>query len=218
MRAHSTARSLGASLITLCAIVVIPGPTADAALCPNVEVLFARGTGEQPGIGYFGKAFVDSLRRKVVGKSIGTYAVDYPADYNFTTSTSAGAKDANVHVRAMAVKCPATRMVLGGHSQGAGVIDLITATNLRVLFLTPAPLPAAAARHVAAVVVFGNPSRNVPGLGPLNTISPQFASVAADMCATGDPFCSLGFNFFAHFSYVQNGMVDQAATFVASRL
>jgi cutinase len=193
-------------------------PAAAAALCPDIEVVFARGTGELPGVGYFGQAFVDSLRPQVGGRSVGVYAVNYPASWDYSNSASAGARDANAHVQYMAANCPNTKMVLGGMSQGAGVIDLITVGARTIWFFTPVPLPPEVADHVAALAVFGNPSRNVWGLGPLTAISPIYGAKAIDMCAPGDPYCSQGVNFLAHFSYLQNGMVSQAATFAASRL
>ena len=146
------------------------------------------------------------------------YAVNYPASYDFSKSASAGAAYASTRVQYMAANCPATRMVLGGISQGAGVIDLITMGQRTVWFFTPTPMPPGVADHVASVAVFANPSRDVPGLGPLTAISPLYGPKAIDMCATGDPICSQGINFFAHFVYPLNGMVSQAATFAASRL
>jgi cutinase len=193
-------------------------PSAAAAPCPDIEVVYARGTTEPPGVGYFGQAFVDSLRPKVGGRSVGVYAVNYPASWDFSNSASAGAGDASAHVQYMAANCPSTRMVLGGNSQGAGVIDLITIGAISVPDFTPAPMPPEVADHVAAVAVFGNPSRNMPGLGPLTAISPLYGPKTIDLCAPSDPYCSQGINFLAHLSYVQNGMVDQAATFAASRL
>jgi cutinase len=193
-------------------------PSAAGAPCPDIEVVFARGTGAPPGIGWLGQAFVDGLRPLVGGRSVGVYAVNYPATYDFSTSASAGASDASAHVQYMAANCPSTRMVLGGNSQGAGVIDLITIGATPVPGFTPVPMPPEVADHVAAVAVFGNPSRDVPGLGPLTAISPQYGPQTIDLCAPDDPFCSEGSNFLAHFAYVQNGMVSQAANFAASRL
>ena len=61
---------------------ILPGssaiPSASAA-CPQVEVIFARGRLESPGVGVLGNAFVSALRSKV-NKNIGVYAVRYPAD------------------------------------------------------------------------------------------------------------------------------------------
>ncbi|MDF2829267.1 MAG: cutinase, partial [Mycobacterium sp.] len=39
-----------------------PEPPPPPAACPDVEVVFARGTFEAPGIGNTGQAFVDALR------------------------------------------------------------------------------------------------------------------------------------------------------------
>lgn len=54
-------------------------PTAGADPCPDVEVVFARGTTEPPGAGGIGQAFIDSLRSQLGGRSVGVYAVNYPA-------------------------------------------------------------------------------------------------------------------------------------------
>ncbi len=54
--------------------------------------MFARGTDEPPGIGKVGKAFVEALRPMVKGKSISTYAVKYPATWDFMKA-AIGAND-----------------------------------------------------------------------------------------------------------------------------
>jgi cutinase len=218
MRAHLIARVLGAFVATTCVLSApLDLPSAAAAPCPDIEVVFARGTGEAPGIGSVGQAFVDALRSKVGERSVGVYAVNYPASSDVHNSISAGASDAGAHVQHMAANCPRTRMVLGGMSQGAGVIDLM-AISAPALGYTPPSIPPEVADHVAAAAVFGNPARNLPGGGPLTAISPLYGPKAIDLCAPGDPFCSAGTDFYAHLSYVQNGMVDQAADFAASRL
>jgi hypothetical protein len=117
----------------------------------------------------------------------------------------------------MATNCPSTQMVLGGMSQGAGVIDLI-AIAAPVWRIAPVPMLPEAADHVAAVTVFGNPSRDIPGGGPFTALSPLYGPKTIDLCAPGDPFCSQGNDLSAHLSYVQNGMVSQAATFADSAL
>ncbi len=86
--------------------------------------------------------------------------------------------------------CPDTKIVLGGMSQGAGVIDLITIGNRTIWFFRPAPLPDSMVDHIAAIAVFGNPSRDVSTLGPLTQISPLYGDRAIDLCANGDPYCS----------------------------
>lgn len=211
---------LSAAVVTtsVLAVSTVSAPVAAAESCPDVEVVFARGTSDRPGVGFVGKAFIDSLKWKLLGKKISTYAVDYPASWNFSKSTSAGAVDANKHVQYVAAVCPDTKIVLGGMSQGSGVIDLITIGNRKIWFFTPAPLPDAMVNHVVAVAVFANPARDQPLLGPLTEISPQYGHKSIDLCANGDPYCSRGLNYFAHYSYPWNGMVNDAATFVARRV
>ncbi|MCV7062075.1 cutinase family protein [Mycolicibacterium vaccae] len=220
MLARQVVRSLCAAVVTALALSLstAAAPVAGAVSCPDVEVIFARGTSDKQGFGPVGRAFVDAVKKKLPGKKVSAYAVNYPASWNFPKSTSAGAVDANKHVQYIAGMCPRTKIVLGGMSQGAGVIDLITIGNRRIWFFTPAPLPDAMVNHVAAVAVFANPSRDQPSLGPLTKISPLYGHKTIDLCADGDPYCSRGQNYFAHWSYPWNGMVDEAATFVANRV
>ncbi len=151
MSARNIARVLAVAVAmtsTLLSTLIDAGHAA-AGPCSDVEVVFARGTEEAPGVGGVGQAFVDSLRSQAAGRSLGVYAVNYPATYDFARSMPAGAGDARTHVESTVANCPNTKMVLGGYSQGAGVIDMTTDG-----------LPSQAAGHVAAVAVFGNPESN----------------------------------------------------------
>jgi cutinase len=226
--ARQIACVLGAAVVTalalLNAVVSVPSTLADP--CPDIEVVSARGSGDPPGVGWAGEAFVDSLRPQVGGRSVGVYAVHYPSTHvvtdpsndDLSTSASAGAKDASAHVQYTAANCPNTRMVLVGYSLGAAVIDVITSAGVPLpLGLVPAPMPPKVADHVAAVAVFGNPSTKAPGR-PLTAISPLYGAKAIDLCVPSDPICSDGENWSAHGQYVESGMVRQAATFAASRL
>jgi cutinase len=206
---------LGVALATWALIAVtVAIPSAAAEPCPDVELVFARGTGEAPGVGAIGQPFVDSLRAQSGAKSLGVYAVNYPATADFANSIANGANDASDHVQSAAANCPNTKVVLGGFSQGASVVDTITQT-----------MPPAIADHVAAVVVFGNPrsayAASLSGGAPLPVISPLFASKTIDLCVPDDPICAEPFNplaFFAHDSYAFNGMANDAAKFAAGRL
>jgi cutinase len=184
--------------------------TADA--CPDVQVVFARGTGEDPGVGTVGQAFVDSLRAQTSKRqSIAVYPVDYPASHDFLAATD-GANDASSFVQNVAITCPDTKIVLGGFSQGAAVIDIIAVAANPVLGFTD-PMPVDVADHVAAVAVIGNPSNRIKG--PLTTLSPLYGAKTIDLCNGADPVCSPGDDAAAHSLYVQSGMADQAATFAA---
>lgn len=217
MKLHRVVGGAALAVVAALAVAAVPAPLlsrAAAASCPDAEVVFARGTGEPPGIGVVGNAFVNSLRSQLPGKSVDAYPVDYPASYNFLQATY-GAGDVSDHVRQMASTCPETALVLGGYSQGAAVIDMVTATPVAGLSVTR-PLPADTVNKVAAVALFGNPSKRLGNM--LTVLSPQFAAKTIDLCSGSDPVCSDGRNWTAHTQYVQTGLTTQAAAFAANRL
>jgi cutinase-like protein len=204
------------------ALLVVPAltthmiPSASAA-CPPVEVVFARGRIEPPGIGILGNAFVSALRSKT-DKNVGVYAVRYPAD----TEVDIGANDMSAHIQDMANNCPNTRLVLGGYSLGAAVTDVVLAVPFDFFGFTN-PLPPGMDQHVAAVALFGNGSQ---WAGPITNFNPIYRDRTIDLCHGADPVCNPADpntwenNFSQHLAnaYVQAGMPNQAADFVASKL
>ena len=202
--------ALTAASVSGAALLSAVAPTAPAAAdgCPSVEVVFARGTNDTPGLGRVGNAFVSSLNNRVSG-SVGSYAVNYPASYDFGKAAD-GANDASGHIMYMVENCPGTRLVLGGYSQGAAVIDVVAAAPVPGFGFT-APLPPEAADHIAGIAVFGNPSAK---FGQPLTNSPTYGARTIDLCTDGDPICSGGNDRAAHTAYVP-GMTNQAAGFIA---
>jgi cutinase len=204
------------------ALLVVPAltthmiPSASAA-CPPVEVVFARGRIEPPGIGILGNAFVSALRSKT-NKNIGVYAVRYPAD----TEIDIGANDMSAHIQDMAKNCPDTRLVLGGYSLGAAVTDVVIAVPFDFFGFTN-PLPDGMDQHVAAVALFGNGSQ---WAGPITNFNPIYKDRTIDLCHGADPVCNPADpntwenNFSQHLAnaYVQAGMPNQAADFVAGKI
>ncbi|PEG38050.1 cutinase family protein [Mycolicibacterium agri] len=201
---------MGASAAAVVSSLIVV-PEVAAAPCPDAEVVFARGTTEPPGVGGIGQAFVDSLRSQVGGRSVGVYAVNYPASNDFSRSAPAGSADLAAHVQAMAANCPNTKMVLGGYSQGAAVVDLATSS-----------MPPDVADNVAAAAVFGGPRSSFADSlspGPLPSIGPLYTAKTIEMCVPNDPICfQNGWDMRAHGAYVQTGMVSEAAAFAASRI
>ncbi len=188
----------------------MPIGIASADDCPDIEVVFARGTNDSPGLGNVGGAFVDALRGKVGGRSVGAYAVNYPASFDFLAAAG-GANDASAHIQYMVDNCPNTRLVLGGYSQGAAVIDVISAVPIPAVGFNN-PLPPNVPDHVAAIAVFGNPSAK---LGLPLTVSPVWGGRAIDLCNADDAVCQTdGENMAAHRAYA-GGPTNQAADFVA---
>ncbi|WP_369804398.1 cutinase family protein [Mycobacterium sp. E2497] len=220
MKAHTLCGLICAALAPFWSLPV--APIAVAEPCPDVEVVFARGTNEPPGVGRIGQSFVDSLRSHVGGRSLGVYPVDYPATTDFPRAVD-GISDAGAHVQHMAVSCPRTRMVLGGYSQGAAVMGFVTESAVPDgvhLVQALQPMPAEVANHVAAVALFGTPSNQFMSIinEPPVTIGPPYAAKTIELCVPGDPVCSDAVNPAAHRQYVEAGMVDQAADFAAGRL
>jgi cutinase len=199
-------------------------PVAAAEPCPDVEVVFARGTTEAPGVGWAGKEFVDALRNQLGDKSVQVYPVAYPASPDWPRAAD-GVIDTSNRVRDVVNTCPDTTMVLGGYSQGAAVMGYVTADQIPPGYLPPAgitgPMAPEIADHVAAVVLFGQPStRFLDAISaPPITIGSLYADKTLDQCIPDDAICTdNGGNLFAHSQYGANGMIDQAATFAADRV
>ncbi|MGB6512244.1 MAG: cutinase family protein [Mycobacterium sp.] len=203
-------------------------PTASAAddSCASIEVVFARGTNEAPGVGATGQAFVDALNARLPGKTVDVYGVNYPASLDFGQAAG-GIADASNRIETIAASCPTTKIVLGGYSQGAAVAGYTTTDSVPAGFALPAgitgPMPAAIAPHVAAVVLFGTPDdwflNLVDHNAPPIAVGQLYAAKTLQLCATGDPVCFPGgLDRGAHSSYKNNGMADQAADFVARQL
>ena len=215
-----------AALIVAGAGSVSAAGHAAAEACPDVQVVFARGTFEPAGVGGVGQAFVDALRAKASGKSVDAYAVDYPASLDFATAAD-GVIDARNKVIATSNACPNTKVVLGGYSQGAAVAAYITEDTVPKGFTLPpgltGPMPASTADHVAAVVLFGKPSSGFlqmiyTGAPPI-TVGSRYVGKTDDICIEEDPVCSpTGRDQAAHGTYIDRGLTDQAADYVVGRL
>jgi cutinase len=211
--------TLGAAIL-LVGPSVVPGsnaiPSASAA-CPQVEVIFARGRLESAGVGVIGNRFISALRSKV-NRDIGVYAVRYPAD----NEVDVGANDMSAHIQNMANTCPDTRLVLGGYSLGAAVTDVVLAVPFG-FFGFDSPLPAGMDQKVAAVALFGN---GAAWMGPITNFSPLYSDRTIELCHGADPICNPADpntweqNWVDHAAkaYIDAGMVNQAADFVAGRL
>ena len=205
--------------VTAATFAPVAAPRAQGAPCPDVEVVFARGRTEPPGTGQIGQAFVNAVRART-DKSVGFYAVNYPAD----TEIIQGANDMSRHIQFMAANCPDTRLVLGGYSLGAAVTDVVVAVPSPI-FGYDNPLPLGMDSHIAAVALFGNGTRKV--LGPVSAISPLYGDKTIDLCTLDDPVCNTNLDFntwvdnwpsHQYSAYADSGLIDQAATFVAARL
>ncbi|WP_420715943.1 cutinase family protein [Mycobacterium sp. 663a-19] len=210
---------MGASaLLSTTGLLTLPttAPTASADNCPDAEVVFARGTNEPPGMGRVGDAFVDSLRQQTGGMNIATYGVNYAAS-KLQLHGGDGANDVINHVKKTVSDCPNTKIVLGGYSQGASVMDIVAGVPIGGINWG-SQLPADLASHVAAVATFGDVADRAGGSLPAQ--SAMFGSKAIDLCNPNDPICHAGpgNEWSGHTEGYVPVYTTQAAAFVASKL
>jgi cutinase len=214
---------IGAATVATCMFQVAPMPSAQAEVCPDAEVIFARGTDDPAPLGPTGQAFVDTLRSRVAPKSVAAYGVDYPASLNFGKAVD-GIADARTRIMATAASCPKTKIVLSGFSQGAAVIGFVTASKVPdgvSADEVPTPMPDVVADHVSAVVLFAKPASRVMRFlrDPTVTVGPLYAAKTLELCVDNDLICDGdGSSFAAHDTYAQTGMTERGAVFAATRL
>ncbi|MER6787246.1 cutinase family protein [Streptomyces sp. NPDC000658] len=213
MRIRSCLAAL--SLLGGVALAGLTAPAASAAACSDIDVVAARGTFEPGTLGLIvGDPVYSALQRKLTGKSLSSYKVNYPADLSLTSAAQGNADVVN-HVKSQAAACPNQRFVLVGYSQGANVVDnSIGVSSAGAVVGSPivATIPAALEPRVAAVLLFGNPIR---ALG--KSVTGVYQGRTVDFCAHGDPICENGGDdVLAHLGYTANA--DAAAVFAAGRV
>jgi cutinase len=200
-------------LVVTAAAACATAPLPRAAGCPDVEVIFARGTNQPAGLGRVGQPFVHAMVSGLPGRTVRSYPVDYPADSG--QHFEPGATDIIRRLTAVTTACPATRFVLGGYSQGALAVS--AAIGVRVGGMTPPAIPAAVGARVAAVVVFGNPLGS--RARSLESSDTPFRRRSKEFCNQGDVVCGgRGPEVGSHRDYPANGTTDQAAAFAIQQL
>ncbi|OBG31122.1 cutinase [Mycobacterium alsense] len=220
MSSHRIVRWVGpgvSAVLTAAGLLLSPTatPVASADDCPDVEVIFARGTNEPPGLGRVGDAFVDALRQQT-GLNILPYGVNYAAS-KLQLHGGDGANDTIDRVKKSVEKCPNTQIVLGGYSQGASVMDIVAGVPIGGINWGSS-LPAQYASNIAAVATFGDIADRAGGTLPSK--SALLGSKAIDLCNPSDPICHAGpgNEWSGHTEGYVPAYTNQAAAFVASRL
>lgn len=196
-------------------LATVSMPTAAAAACTDIDVVSARGTFEPGTLGFIvGDPVYSALQKKLTGKSLSSYKVNYPADLSLTSAAQGNADLVN-HVRSQAAACPNQRFILVGYSQGANVVDnSIGISSAGAVVGSPivATIPAALEPKVSSVLLFGNPIRAIG-----KSVTGTYQSRTIDFCAAGDPVCENGGgDTGAHLSYRANA--DAAAAFAATKV
>ncbi|KAF9870068.1 cutinase [Colletotrichum karsti] len=171
--------------------------------CPDVAVVFARGTNEPGNVGFLtGPPFFDALRTYMNGT--GTIAVqgvnNYPAVAAgfFAGGSPNGAAFMSQVARQTQSMCPNTKLTMSGYSQGSQVARLAISQ-----------MPPDGQAKISSVVLFGDPlgGRAIPGVD---------SSRLLVVCHTGDNICQGGdFIFDPHLNYSLDA--PTAALFVMQR-
>jgi len=153
-------------------------PSKENAPCDKAFLIFARGTFEAAGTNYLGSMvgmpYLTALKQAIPG--IGGAGVNYSNDvFGYLTGyiggTTPGAAIMAKALQEKAAQCPQTKIIASGYSQGAQVThQAIKAVNEEVR------------RHIALVVVFGDPMKGtaIPGIAKEKVYT---------NCASDDPIC-----------------------------
>ncbi|KAF2640467.1 cutinase [Massarina eburnea CBS 473.64] len=173
------------------------GLSTDA--CKAVTIIYARGTNEAGNVGEVaGPPWFTVLRSSLTTAKVTVQGVDYSA----TIAGYLGGGDATGSAKMLSLinqaasKCPSTKIVLGGYSQGAQLVHNAAAK-----------LTSAVTAQIAAVVVFGDPN-NGKAVGSVSS------SLVKSFCHTQDVVCSGSGGYTTHLTY--NTDASAAGSFVVS--
>lgn len=221
-------RSLSAVIVSaIAAVFAVPATSpADAAVfpCPDVEVIFARGSAEPPGMGDTGNVFFGTLRDRLSPLVVEPYAVGYDSSGTFAASAG-GITDFRSRITDVAWSCPATRIVVGGFSRGATLLDFALSDAVPPpvsgWFDAPPLMPDLPPR-VSATVFLGHPNARYMR-DDLGVPYPPHNSAYVDrevwVCVPDDVVCADGGSSVeAHQSYAVNGAAVATADRVAAML
>ncbi|RKF62819.1 Cutinase [Erysiphe neolycopersici] len=171
--------------------------------CRSVTMLFAKGTGEVGNLGAGsspGPALSETLKASLGENNIAVQGIDYDANViGFLIGGDIlGSKELIEMTNLAASKCPDSKFVLSGFSQGAQVVHRSVKR-----------LSSEVSSKIRAVVLFGDPSikENVGDLPESSVLS---------ICNDEDAICHSGLGFEGHKKYAQRA--KEAADFIVSKL
>lgn len=146
---HTPAKQFFTALLVASAAqqstAAVLGTRADGD-CAPIHLLVARGSTESPGYGQ-----LNSLATRIVQGNSGATkeAIDYPAQLQpYGPSVSAGVTAVKKQLSDYVAKCPDSKIVLLGYSQGANIIgDALCGGNTGNTGTDTTPLDADISKH-----------------------------------------------------------------------
>ncbi|KAI0383097.1 carbohydrate esterase family 5 protein [Hypomontagnella monticulosa] len=223
---------IAAPLVLLSGALAAPSGDVEARqACAKVHVIGARESTVPQGYGS-SQAMIQLIQGAYPGTT--SEAIVYPAAGGnaYGSSVTAGISAVVNQVSAFVKKCPDTKVVMVGYSQGSQIMDdaFCGGPDGSSMSQTTAPMPADVGSHVKALIFMGDP-RNVPGLSynvgtakaggfaarPSGYQCPVYADRIKSYCDAEDPYCSNGNNAQHHQQYVQI-YGQQALAFVKQKV
>ncbi|KAB5585776.1 cutinase [Coniochaeta sp. 2T2.1] len=168
--------------------------------CKEYTVIFARGTTEPGNVGSVaGPPFFRALASRVGDGNLAVQGVEYPANVvGFVAGGDrAGSQTMASLVQQAMTRCPGTKVVMSGYSQGGQLVHNAAAQ-----------LPASVTANVTAAVIFGDPDNG-------DAVQGVSAERTKIICHVGDNICQKGSAvLLPHLTYGRDA--GAAADFVVS--
>lgn len=148
-------------------------------------------------------------------KNLSVYAVRYDAN----TDVGGGANDLSAHLQQTANNCPDTKLVVGGYSLGAGVVDTALGVpgpvQIGNFFLRQSGTTRGGRPHPRDRDI----RQHRESLCPVQSLAGAYGDRVLDLCNDGDPVCMDGNQdtWKSHTSYPP-ALINQAADFAAARV
>ncbi|KAH6662343.1 acetyl xylan esterase II precursor, partial [Halenospora varia] len=221
----------------LLAATAIATPLEERQSCPKVHIFGARETTAPAGYGTAGTV-VNLVLKAQSGST--AEAIVYPAcggqsscgGASYASSVQQGTAAVAKAVNAFNTKCPDTKLVLVGYSQGGQIMDNAFCgggDSNEGITSTAIPIQASAVNMIKAAIFMGDP-RHIVGLSynvgtcqasgfaprPSGFQCPSAAKIQS-YCDSPDPYCCNGNDANAHQQY-GNKYGQAALTFINGKL
>jgi acetylxylan esterase len=202
--------------------------------CDDVHLFLGRGAGEA----YPGR--VGDLNTAICPRfsSCGYEDIQFDSALDYCDAIAAGASSGASQIAAYASRCPSSKLVLGGYSEGAHIVGDILGGNAGASFYNcyedshPALSPTSSpGTNVVAALVFGDTRHNAGqsfNVGTGSGANGEYPRTGSDLaalnlwadklqnyCLSTDPICALGDDGLSHETYMAV-FAETAADFVQS--